>query len=1144
MGGRKPHLLTGSANNLGAVTSMEYSSSARFRLEDTLAGRPWATRLPFAVQVVERTVTDDLVNRTRFTSRYTYHHGYFDGTEREFRGFGRVDQYDTEELAVLTADGRLPPAANADPASHVPPVLTRSWFHTGAWLDGERLGAHYESEYHREPGADDQQQRAMLLPDTTLPAGLGADEARQATRALKGVLLRKEVYGLDGSPAELHPYSVTEQSFVVERKQARGPNRHAVFCTHTSEVLDVHHDRATFGGVADPRVHHSLLLDVDEFGHALATVDIAYGRRHADAQLDAADQAVQRRSHVTLMTARYTNAVDVAHAYRVPQLCETSSYELYGIVAGDGIAPLASVRALVGATADGEHDLPFEDLTGAGATPGQPARRLIERMRTLYRRDDLAAPLPLGTVESLALPHESYSLAFTPTLLPSVFADRVTDAMLVEGGYVRLDGGGEWWTPSGRPAYSPDPADTAELELAYARDHFFLPQRLTDPFGNESVVRYDAHDLLTLETRDAVGNRTTAGERTADGTVTSRLDYRVLQPGLVTDANRNRTATAYDALGHVAGVAVMGKADEDAGDTLDGFVADVDTATIDAFVADPLAHAAALLGGATRRIVEDVDRFRRSGEPALAATLARETRGGDAGRIHVSVVHSTGLGAAAQEKAITSPGPVVAGGPVVSPRWVGTGWTVLDNKGQPVKQYEPFFSASPTFEFARAEGVSGTSLYDPIGRVAARLHADHTYDKTVHGPWRQEAWDATDTVLVADPAGDPDVGELFARLPAGDYLPTWHARRAGGALGAVEQQAAAKSAAHAATPTVSHLDALGRPFLTVQDNGPAGSVPTRMVYDVEGNVRGIVDALGRTVVTGDYDVLGRRLRHQTIDGGTRLQLPDVLGQTIRAWDSRGHVMRHAYDANRRPTDVFVTDGTGPERLIERIVYGEALGDAANLARPGGPADGRGRHRQRRAVQLRRQPARPVAAVGERRSGRAGLVAAGGSRRRGAPRHHRVRRVQAADARRVRRRLRLPPDLRRAGRAVPAGGERARRGRVHRVPHPRRAQRPRPGRDAGARQRRRHGQRVRPRHVPPAAHRHPSRLRRARRPHVRVRRGGQRVGAARRRPADAVLRQHRGGAAHRLHLRRDQPPRRGDRTRARRAGPADAGVRAP
>jgi len=42
---------------------------------------------------------------------------------------------------------------------------------------------------------------------------------------------------------------------------------------------------------------------------------------------------------------------------------------------------------------------------------------LVEHVRTLYRENDLTAGLPLGIVESLALPFESYKLVFTPGLL-------------------------------------------------------------------------------------------------------------------------------------------------------------------------------------------------------------------------------------------------------------------------------------------------------------------------------------------------------------------------------------------------------------------------------------------------------------------------------------------------------------------------------------------------------------------------------------------------------------------------------------------------------------------------------------------------------------------------------------------------------
>ena len=101
----KPYLLTEMVNNLGAETRISYAPSTQFYLADQAAGRPWVTRLPFPVQVVERVETIDRINRNRFTTRHAYHHGYFDGFEREFRGFGMVEQWDTEELAVLEAGG-------------------------------------------------------------------------------------------------------------------------------------------------------------------------------------------------------------------------------------------------------------------------------------------------------------------------------------------------------------------------------------------------------------------------------------------------------------------------------------------------------------------------------------------------------------------------------------------------------------------------------------------------------------------------------------------------------------------------------------------------------------------------------------------------------------------------------------------------------------------------------------------------------------------------------------------------------------------------------------------------------------------------------------------------------------------------------
>src|SRR6185503_18279512 len=156
-----------------------------------------------------------------------------------------------------------------------------------------------------------------------------------------------------------------------------------------------------------------------------------------------------------------------------------------------------------------------------------------------------------------------------------------------------------------------------------------------------------------------------------------------------------------------------------------------------------------------------------------------------------------------------------------------------------------------------------------------------TWEKTVFDAWRQENWDANDTVLVVDPKTDPDVGMFFQRLPNTDYLPTWHEQRETGALGPAEQTAARKAAVHANTPEVIHSDSLGRTFLTVKQNRssseaitPPGPVTaefyhTRVNTDIEGNHLQIIDAHDRLVTTYDYDIMSNRIHQSTMEAGER-----------------------------------------------------------------------------------------------------------------------------------------------------------------------------------------------------------------------------------------------------------------------------------
>src|SRR6185295_16856071 len=147
--------------------------------------------------------------------------------------------------------------------------------HVSAYFAG-LLDQHDRGEYYREPDwrDDDVEARRRFLDDTILPVGLAAEEEREACRALKGSMLRQEVYADDGSDKAEHPYNVTEQNFTISVVQPRGKNHHAVFLTHPREAINYHYER----NPTDPRIQHTITLEVDEFGNTLRSIAAAYPR--------------------------------------------------------------------------------------------------------------------------------------------------------------------------------------------------------------------------------------------------------------------------------------------------------------------------------------------------------------------------------------------------------------------------------------------------------------------------------------------------------------------------------------------------------------------------------------------------------------------------------------------------------------------------------------------------------------------------------------------------------------------------------------------------------------------------------------------------------------------------------------------------
>src|SRR5712692_8341454 len=370
MGGQKPHLLQSINNNMGKVTNLTYAASTKFYLQDQAAGTPWITKLPFPVHVVEQVETRDDVIGTRFVTLYSYHHGFYDGFEREFRGFGLVEQHDTESFAQFV-DAASPTGHQiVEEDLFVPPVHTKTWFHTGVFLDRQNISQHFAHEYYK---GDSQ---ATLLPDTSLPLGLTAQEEREACRALKGRILRQEIYAEDNAPHSSDPYSVSEHTYAIRMIQPVLENPHGVFYVNESEVLDYHYER----NPDDPRISHQMTLQVDEFGNVTDSAAIGYPRRSQS--VSDFDLSEQTQTLITYTASQFINKSDDNTFYRIGVPYETQTYEITGIAGTGNTPPLLS--DLLSSIQKAEV-IDYE----VQPTPGHVQKRRINRTRTLYSKDDV-----------------------------------------------------------------------------------------------------------------------------------------------------------------------------------------------------------------------------------------------------------------------------------------------------------------------------------------------------------------------------------------------------------------------------------------------------------------------------------------------------------------------------------------------------------------------------------------------------------------------------------------------------------------------------------------------------------------------------------------------------------------------------------
>jgi RHS repeat-associated protein len=927
-GGIKPYLLQEMDNHMGAVTKVAYTSSTQFYLQDEQ--RPetrWNTPLPFPVQVVARVEVIDVLSKGKLTTEYAYHHGYWDGAEREFRGFGMVEQYDSERFGDYNRAGLHGEDAPFETFTgsperarqFSPPTLTKTWFHQGPI--GEEFGEWdeptYASEYWQEDPPRLARPRAILRFLNRLPRRV----KRDAVRALRGSVVRTELYALDDAdPARrARPYTVTESLYGVCEVAVSGGEPHLtseprpddwpdrpvsdvsrrLFFPHLLAQRTTQWERGD-----DPMTHFAFTGDYDDYGQPQRHTQIACPRGWRDLD-DRPGQAYL----ATYSRTVFATPIDL-EVYIRDRVATTTTYDI--------------------TNTDGQTVLELSELPDTDA-----ALAVIGQTLNFYDRDDsrpdqgVFLGLPVGHVgdygalvrrESLVLTDKIVKQAYDPeeppyltpsggVVWPAEYPQEFRTQLPSRAGYTYQSGSagsvytaGYFITTERRRYDFHDDAATARGLLKATRD----------PLGREIKIIYEApYHLLPSAVTDP-----------AELTTTATYDYGVLQPHEVTDPNGNQIRLTYTPLGLLKETWVQGKKPSEG---------DQQRASV-TMAYDFLAFASRgqpIHVRTTRRVHHDTETDivlperdetieTREYSDGFGRVLQTRTQGEA-----VRFGDATFGGGETVLPAKQSDGP---GGAVVGvrnahpahPNVVVSGWQVYNNKGKVVETYEPFFSegwgyAVPT---EGQKGQKARMYYDPRGQVIRTVNPVGSEQRVIYGaPGTRATPDLTDPEVFA-----PTPWEVYT-YDANDNAGRTHAAMATGYKH------------HWNTPISTVIDALGRTIAAVEryrvpadPNDPPPPIQeyrSSSTYDIRGNLLTVTDALGRLAFQYVYDLANRPLRIESMDAGLRRTVLDATGNVIEGRDSKEALVLRAYDALNRPIRVWARDGNGQTlTLRERLVYGD------------------------------------------------------------------------------------------------------------------------------------------------------------------------------------------------------------------------------
>lgn len=768
-GHTKPYLLVETNNNMGAVGTVSYRSSAQEWLDEKrerLTQQPAVSYLPFPMHVVAQQAQLDEITGSRLTQHFQYRQGYYDGVEREVRGFGLLIQTDTQDTSGYDAG-----------SGNTPPLQTKTWFHTGQFVDYTTPGHDPRDTLAKTLGPTlltrREQDTATAFKDSVITQPTNA-QRRELARALSGSTLRVEVLGPLADDNTRPLYSVQHHRFMVRELIPQAPTKgqpYASMLVLPLESVSYQYDRF----YDDPLCEHSIGLRWDTFGNSTHAVSINYPRRKNNLSPGPFEEEHQNTwwlaSHDEAQQFYYVNET-LAEAIH---LTDPQGWRLGLPYRARNNALVLPSRALPSPLISYEYLL--DDIEG----PLNPSAERVLTGLSVQRYTDTQFTLPDGTApfQGLADATETAELdAVALSAYDRVMQPDELEKRLVEIGYERM------------PVFMPPDSEVVlwSVKRGYAEyeglDKFYNIKAFRPTLSQgETRICYDPYCLAPVSVRAPDGCTTFATH-----------DYRTLQPWKIVDPNQNTQEALFDAFGQLRASSFYGT---EQGLPV-GFdpVSDFPANTTDPACAiqtpeealgrvasasfhDPFSwmglvphvfrdtpgwiqkHSEAgdimpsghlRAKGRRRAAISDwadvvVNTLR---EPVYSAVLLADRYPDDPEcQVRISLACFDGFGRTLQSKQKVASGIAYQvddtgnletsnGQPVQAPspqRWRVSERVEYNNKGLAVRVYRPYFASSFRYindESFRRFGYSDQQFYDPLGRPTKTI--------TAKGYWRRQTY--------------------------------------------------------------------------------------------------------------------------------------------------------------------------------------------------------------------------------------------------------------------------------------------------------------------------------------------------------------------------------------------------------------------